>query len=82
MENPFVRLMKLGESSAESKKVTDTNFEIRDDGVYVQDVFEGGSVGEWNMIYNNPADSMGSRSAYEAYRKSRGLMNKSDFVKR
>ncbi len=75
MENPFVKLVKEGEEpSTEEMKVVDTNFEMRDDDFYVQDVYEDGSVSsEWTALHVDPADTEAATEAYKNYRQSKGI---------
>lgn len=85
MENPFKKLFGARLASAEEapesleqERVVDTDFEVRDDGVYVRDVFDDGRVGEWTMLYDNPSDSEGARAKYKQYRRDKGIVEESD----
>ena len=79
MKNPFVTLISEREPSVEQKKVVDTDFEVRDDDVYVRDVYEDGTVSlEWTPLYVDPADSEAAREAYRAYRQSKGIMEEAE----
>ena len=78
MENPFKKMFRSDSeggsgSAVEEVKVVDTDFEVRDDGVYVRDVLSDGSSGEWKMLYDNPTDSEGSQQKYKEYRSEKGL---------
>ena len=64
----------------EEKQVVDTIFEVRDDGVYVKDIYEGNIQGEeWTMIHNNPTDPEGAQRAHKAYRRQKGIVE-GDYV--
>ena len=79
MENPFVKLVKEGEEpSMEEETPVDTIFEVRDDGVYVKDIFEGNREGkDWVRIHDNPNDSEGAERAHRSYRRERGILEES-----
>lgn len=75
MKNPFVKLVSETEPSFEEKKVVDTDFEVREDEVYVRDIYEDGTVSlEWTPLYVDPSDSEAAREAYKAYRQSKGIV--------
>lgn len=84
MENPFKKLFGGGgeeaiesdkvEDSFEQKKVVDSDFEIRDDGIYVRKVYDDGSAGEWELLQDAPSDNAEvAREVYKEWRKAQGL---------
>lgn len=75
MKNPFIKLVRENHGSMEEMKVVDTNFEIRDGDVYVQDIYGDGSTGmEWVPLHVDPNDTEDSKAAYRQYRQDKGIM--------
>lgn len=84
MKNPFEKLFgrnsqeatedSLVENSSEQKRVSESDFDMRDDGIYVREIYDDGSVGEWELLKNAPADNAQiAREVYIEWRKARGL---------
>lgn len=86
MENPFKKLFK-GEAGAleetsgsetehrEEKTVADVNFEVRDDGLYAQDVYDDGSVNlDWTILEADPSDPASSERAMRSYKRQKGIV--------
>ncbi len=73
MENPFVKLVREGEPSAEGKKIVDTRFELREDGAYVYDIFSDRTESEGQPLGSPSNDPELGREKYSEYRRRRGL---------
>lgn len=67
------------ENSSEQKKVVDSDSETREDFIYVREVYDDGSVGEWEPLKDAPLDNPEiAREAYREWKKARNLIEIED----
>ena len=64
---------------SEKKKVVDTRYKMINGRIYIEDIYEDGSVAnELTELYVDPADSMAAREEYKSYRRRKGIENWAD----